>query len=105
MSEAVYTYDPAKLTESGKDRMRFELGDVMTDGGPETAYFSDEEIEAMLQVYPRWKRAKLELVKSVLHRFAYETDTKVGAMQLWLDQRYAHFKALYEELKNISKGK
>lgn len=100
MSEAVYTYDPAKLTESGKDRMRFELGDVMTDGGPETAYFSDEEIEAMLQVYPRWKRAKLELVKSVLHRFAYETDTKVGAMQLWLDQRYAHFKALYEELKN-----
>ena len=21
-------------------------------------------------------------------------------MQLWLDQRYAHFKALYEELKN-----
>lgn len=100
MSEAAYTYDPTKLTEPGKDRMRFELGDVMTDGGAETAYFSDEEIEAMLQVYPRWKRAKFELVKSVLHRFAYETDTKVGAMQLWLDQRYAHFKALYEELKN-----
>lgn len=99
MSDLAYTYDPTKLTERGKDRMRFELGDVMTDGGAETAYFSDEEIVAMIEAYPRWKRAKLELVKSTLHRFSYETDTKVGALQINLDQRYAHLKALYETLK------
>ena len=27
----MYTYDPSKIPEGGRDRMRFELGDVMPD--------------------------------------------------------------------------
>ena len=28
MAERSYTYDPTKIKEKGKDRMRFELGDT-----------------------------------------------------------------------------
>ena len=63
MPEKNYTYDPAKISENGKDRMRFELGDTMVDGGSETTALTDEEITAILGMYPnRWKRAKLALV-------------------------------------------
>lgn len=30
-----YTYDPSKIQENGKDRMRFELGDTMVEGEAE----------------------------------------------------------------------
>lgn len=99
MADVSYTYDPTKIVELGKDRMRFELGDTIVDGGASSAYLSDEEIEGVLSIYPQWKRAKLELVKGLLHRFSYEVDTKVGAMDLSLSERYASLKALYEELK------
>ena len=58
MAEKTYTYDPAKISEKGKDRMRFELGDTMIEGGKEIAAFTDEEITAVLDIYPnRWKKA------------------------------------------------
>lgn len=99
MADVSYTYDPSKITELGKDRMRFELGDTITDGGAASSYLSDEEIEAVLSIYPVWKKAKLELLKGLLHRFSYEVDTKVGAMDLSLSERYANFKKLYDDLK------
>lgn len=37
-----YTYEPAMITSYGKDRMRFELGDVMVDGRERTCALSDE---------------------------------------------------------------
>ena len=49
---ASYTYEPSNITSTGKDRMRFELGDTMVESGSDTAYLSDEEIAAMLSVYP-----------------------------------------------------
>lgn len=33
-----YTYEPAMITSYGKDRMRFELGDVMVDGKRELVH-------------------------------------------------------------------
>ena len=39
-----YNYDPAAVAEYGKDRMRFELGDTMVEGGPDTTALTDEEI-------------------------------------------------------------
>ena len=42
-----YTYEPAMITSYGKDRMRFELGDVMVDG----------------------KRENLCIVRRGIHRF------------------------------------
>ena len=43
-----YTYDPAKINENGKDRMRFELGDTMVEGGAETCALTDEEYNAII---------------------------------------------------------
>ena len=36
-----YNYDPAAVAEYGKDRMRFELGDTMVEGGPDTTALTD----------------------------------------------------------------
>ena len=101
MRELSYTYDGTKIAEQGKDRMRFELGDVMVDDGARNAYLSDEEIEAMIEANkPYWIRAKLALVESVLRRFSYEVDTQSGPLRLSLNQRYAAWKAMYDKLKS-----
>lgn len=95
-----YTYDPEKIRERGKDRMRFELGDTMTDGGAETCALADEEYNAVLEQYPgNWKRAKLALVESIMRRFSYEVDTKVGPLSLSLSQRLEVWRQMAAELK------
>lgn len=100
MAEKTYTYDPSKISEKGKDRMRFELGDTLVEGGAETAALTDEEINAVLALYPsRWKKAKLALVESLCRRFSYEVDTDVGPLSLGLQGRAEAWRAMYEELK------
>ena len=42
-----YTYNPVQVREYGRDRMRFELGDVMVEGGPATTALTDAEIDAI----------------------------------------------------------
>ena len=76
-----YSYDPGKIPENGLDKMRFELGDVMVEGGADTSALTDEEIRAAFTLYPpdeQWKRAKLALVESLCRRFSYEVDTKTS---------------------------
>ena len=99
-----YTYDPAKIKENGKDRMRFELGDTMIEGGAETCALTDEEYGAIMELYPgKWKKAKLELLRSILHRFAYEVNTTVGPLSLQMRGRFDAWKALHDELaKEVS---
>ncbi len=100
MAERTYTYDPAKISENGKDRMRFELGDTMVEGEAETTALTDEEINAILSMYPkRWKRAKLALVESLCRRFSYEVDTDVGPLSLDLQGRVKAWMEMYKELK------
>jgi hypothetical protein len=100
MAKRTYSYDPTKIGENGKDRMRFELGDTMVEGGAETAYLTDQEITAILSAYPnRWKRAKLALVESLCRRFSYEVDTKVGPLSLGLKGRVEAWKEMHNELK------
>lgn len=95
-----YVYDPSKIAENGKDRMRFELGDTMVEGAAETCALCDEEYEAALALYPNsWRRAKLALLESIVHRFFYEVDTKVGPLSLSLRQRAEAWKLMYDELK------
>ena len=48
MRKDTYTYDPEKITEPGKDRMRFELGDTMVEGLSDTTALTDEEIQAAI---------------------------------------------------------
>lgn len=100
MVERSFTYSGAEIHDGGLNQMRFELGDTLVDEPEKTAYLSDEEINAMLNAYPkRWKKAKFELVKSLLFRFAYEVDTKAGPVSWSLSQRHAAWKALYDALK------
>lgn len=100
MKTRSYTYEPSKIGERGKDKMRFELGDTMVEGESETAALTDQEINAILELYPnRWKRAKLALVESICRRFSYEVDTKVGPLSLGLKGRVEAWQAMYEELK------
>lgn len=95
-----YTYDPIKIKENGKDRMRFELGDTMIEGAEETCALSDEEYTAILEFYPgKWRRAKLALIESILRRFSYEVDTKVGPLSLSLRQRVEGWQKMYDDLK------
>lgn len=95
-----YSYDPSKIKEPGIDCMRFELGDTMVEGGPETCALADAEIEAVLERYPkRWKRAKLALLESICRRFAYEPDTKSGPVSFSLGDRAKLWREDYEKLK------
>lgn len=95
-----FTYDPTNIGLYGKDRMRFELGDTEVSGEGQSAALSDEEYEAIITANPRkWKKAKLLLVESIMHRFSYESDEKVGPLTLSLHQRFDAWKALYESLK------
>ncbi|MCD8195893.1 MAG: hypothetical protein LUE24_03020 [Lachnospiraceae bacterium] len=81
--------------------MRFELGDTMVEGMEQTSALSDEEYNAILEAYPtKWKKAKLLCVESIMHRFAYEVDEKVGPLSLSLRERYEAWKELYDELED-----
>lgn len=100
MAKGTYTYEPGNLKEPGMDRMRFELGDVMVEGGSETTALTDEEIRAALDLYPKsWKRAKLMLLESLCRRFSYEVDTKTGPLQLNMQERAKLWRSDYESLK------
>lgn len=98
--ERKYTYEPEKISENGKDRMRFELGDTMVEGGADTSAFADAEITAALEMYPgKWKRAKLALLESICRRFAYEPDTKTGPLSFSFGERAKQWREDYEKLK------
>ncbi len=100
MATNSYTYEPANLGELNKDRMRFELGDTMVEGLSDTTAFTDEEIQAAINTYPKsWKRAKLMLLESLFRRFAYEVDTKTGPLQLNMQERAKLWRLDYENLK------
>lgn len=100
MAEGNYTYNPGKINENGKDRMRFELGDTMVEGRSETSALTDEEYEAAFSMYPdSWKQAKLALLESICRRFAYEVDIKEGPLSLSLAERAKLWREDYEKLK------
>ena len=98
-----YSYDPAKIRERGKDRMRFELGDTVTEGGADTCALSDEEYDAILDGLKEgkkaWIHAKLAVLEAIMFRFSYQVDTKVDVLQYGLGDRAAHWKQLYDDLK------
>lgn len=99
MAQPSYTYDPTQAAAGGVDQMRFELGDVMVEGGPDTCALSDEEYAAIIGETPRWKKAKLRCIESILFRFSYEVDTRVGQLSLSLGQRLEAWRKLRDELK------
>lgn len=100
MAKGTYTYDPGNVRELGKDRMRFELGDIMVEGFSDTTALTDEEIQAAIETYPKsWKRAKLILLESLCRRFSYEVNTKTGPLMLELQERAKLWREDYDKLK------
>ena len=86
MANSAYTYEPENIKEFGKDRMRFELGDTMVEGGPDTSALTDQEIQAAIEAYPKsWKRAKLFLLESLcrLEEKEQEFESKLHLILQW----------------------
>ena len=98
---ATYSYNPAKITEGGKDQMRFELGDTVTDMDACASPLCDEEYEAILNKYGKnWLRAKYECVRAICMKLSFEVNTSVGGLSYSLEPRYERWKQLEAELKN-----
>ena len=98
-----YTYDPELIGSYGMDRMRFDLGDTMIDGKEETCALCDQEYEALIPDRVRsarhWMKIKLLCLESILRRFAFEPDMKVGPLELKLRERAQLWRDMYNELK------
>ena len=94
-----FSYDPALVDDGGLNQMRFELGDCLVVEAEKSAYLCDEEICAAIATSTTFRRAKLRLVESLLHRFAYEVDTRTHEVEWKLHQRVDFWKDLYRRLK------
>ncbi len=100
-----YTYDPSKIRLYGKDQMRFELGDTATEGSEKSCALCDEEYEAFLQDFPlltqekNWLQAKLGLVQAILHKFAFQVDTKIDVLEYDFSSRVAQWEKICAELE------
>lgn len=94
-----YTYNPTMITISGKDKMRFELGDTVVSGGAMTSPLCDEEYEAIIKSNKSWKRAKLELLKAIKMKLSYEVTTSMDGLSYSLSDRAERWREMYKELK------
>lgn len=103
-----YNYNPEKLNENGKDRMRFELGDTLVEGKEETCALCDEEYQALIpdtiNGKRQWLKAKLACLESIFRRFSYEVDTKTGPVSLALGNRAKLWQEEYEKVKEELKA-
>jgi hypothetical protein len=94
-----YTYNPADIRGRTISRARFELGDVLVEGGAETCMLSDEEIGAIIEDTQKWKAALFKLADAVCMRLSYETDWKDDGAQFSLNQRAERWQQIRDRLK------
>lgn len=98
-----YTYNPSESQDRGKDQMRFELGDTDMSQVGATCALSDEEYLAVLAGIgtgkTAWLQGKLTLVEGILHKLAFQVDTKIDVMEYHFSQRVTHWETLHQQLK------
>ncbi|MEG2621925.1 MAG: hypothetical protein RSC06_03405 [Clostridia bacterium] len=94
-----YTYNPAEIVGNTVSRARFELGDVLVDGGAETCMLSDEEIGAIIAETQKWKVAMYRLADAVCMRLSYETDWRDDGTSFNLSQRVERWQQICDRLK------
>ena len=100
-----FTYDPAKITDGGRDQMRFELGDTVIDMGGITSPLCDEEYDAILKKYgDKWRVAKYHCLKAIVMKLSYEVDTSVGGLSYQLSERFERWKKMLDEEKKALKA-
>lgn len=105
MATMNYNYDPSKITEGGRDQMRFELGDTVVDMGGISSPLCDEEYDAIIQKYgANWKRARYECLKAIVMKLSYEVNTSVGGLSYSLSDRYKRWKEMLDEAKKDLKS-
>lgn len=99
----MFTYDPSKIKERGKDQMRFEIGDTQTEGGKDTCALCDEEYDAIIgaegQSGQTWLKAKLAVLEAVMFKMSYQVDTKIDVLSYSFGERAQRWAALYEKTK------
>jgi hypothetical protein len=99
-----YSYDPVEICGGGKDQMRFELGDTLTDGGADTCALADEEYTAIIENYTegspakRWKHAKYDVLSAIVYKLSYQVDTKIDVLTYNFSDRAERWKKLLDEL-------
>ena len=95
-----YTYDPTKITDGGRDQMRFELGDTIIDLGPIASPLCDEEYNAILKKYgENWRTAKLRCLEAIVMKLAYEVNTSLDGLSYSLSQRFDRWKKMLDDEK------
>lgn len=94
-----YSYNPADIASESISRARFELGDVLVDGGADTCFLSDEEIQAVINDSPRWTKAMYRLADAVCMRLSYETNWKNDGTSFDLSQRAERWIKLRDKLQ------
>lgn len=101
--DMTYTYDPTKLSDGGKDQMRFELQDIAVAGAQETCVLSDQEYETIIakatEAGQSWRSAKYQCLRAIVMRMAFEVDFSADGLSLSLSQRYDRWKELKRELE------
>lgn len=98
-----YTYDPAEIRKRSISRARFELGDILVDGGAEMCMLSDEEIKAVIDDTPKWKKALFLLADAVCMRLSYETDWRDDGTSFNLAQRAERWQKLRDRFEREAK--
>lgn len=98
-STAVYTYDPAECQDGGLNQMRFELGDNVVEGQGMTAVLCDQEYNALINKYSRWKRAKLACLDAICMKLSYEVNTQISNLSYSLDNRAERWMKMRDALK------
>lgn len=92
-----YSYDPSKLNEDGRDRMRLELGDTTFAPGELTAALCDEEYDAILKSNKKWRKAKLKCLEAILMKFSHQVNTSIDGVSYSFSDRVKFWKELYDE--------
>lgn len=103
---AHYTYNPAGLAEYTKDRMRFELGDTLVEGGPITSPMCDEEYQAIIEREKVWKVARFYCLESIAMRLSLQADsTSIAGLSYSFGQRAERWLDMYKEAKKEMKAR
>lgn len=99
-----YTYDPSKITEQGKDQMRFELGDTIIDGAEITSPLCDEEYTAIINSAESWRKAKFILLRAIAMKLSYQADsTSIDGLSYSFGQRAQRWMDMYKEAEKEDK--
>lgn len=97
-----YTYDPTLIGAYGLDKMRFQLGDTAVLDREFGCVLCDEEYLALLPPLPitahSWLASKCTLVEGILHKLAYQVDTKIDVLEYDLSSRINYWQTLYLQL-------